>query len=391
MPGPRVLLHAFPTFAFGGQQARFVQLANAYGAQFRHLIVAMDGCFEAGARLAPGVPWEAVPFQNQRGGGLANRGAARALLARLQPQQLFTYNWGAVEWLAANLPRRVPHVHVEDGFGPDEARGQLPRRVWTRRLLLGLAGTPVAVPSSTLARLAPGWWVRPGRLQFIPNGVPVAAAFPARLAAADAGVGAGGGTGRGRPLVVGTVAGLRREKNVARLVRAFAAAVQAGTHPALRLVVVGDGPERPALQALAAQLGVADAVEFTGYLPQPLARLSGFDLFALSSDTEQLPMAMLEAMALGIPVVATRVGDVPDVLPPLAHAGLSAVDDAAYARVLQQVLAQRPAWPAWAAAGHARVREHYAEAVTLARWRAVYEGRFSAAGPQAAAVEVRPC
>ncbi len=378
---PRVLLHAFPTFAFGGQQARFVQLANAYGAQFRHLVVAMDGCFDAGQRLLPGVPWEAVPFDNRRGGGMANRAAARALIARLQPQQLFTYNWGAVEWLAANWPRRVPHVHVEDGFGPDEARGQLPRRVWTRRLLLGLAGTPLAVPSSTLARLAPGWWVRPRRLQFIPNGVPVAATLALRPVP--------GLTGEPqRPVVIGTVAGLRREKNVARLVRAFAAALPGR---ALRLVVVGDGPERPALQALAASLGVADAVEFTGYLAQPLARLASFDLFALSSDTEQLPMAMLEAMALGIPVVATRVGDVPDVLPRAAHAGLSDVDDRAFTQVLQAVLDQRAAWPAWAAAGHAQVRQHYAEAVTLARWRAIYEGRFDDAGPQAATAAVAPC
>ena len=81
-----------------------------------------------------------------------------------------------------------------------------------------------------------------------------------------------------------------------------------------RLVLVGEGPQRAELQALAQQLGVATDVEFTGYLSNPGDRLKEFDLFALSSDTEQLPMALLEAMALGLPVVATRVGDIEAVL-----------------------------------------------------------------------------
>jgi glycosyltransferase involved in cell wall biosynthesis len=236
--------------------------------------------------------------------------------------------------------------------------------LWTRRLLLGLAGTALAVPSLSLARLAPAWWVRPRCLRYIPNGVPVPEQLPLRAATLPG----------ARPLVIGTVAGLRAEKNLARLLRAYAAVQEAGR--GLRLVIVGDGPQRAELEALARQLGVADTVEFTGYLAAPRERLATFDLFALSSDTEQLPMSMLEAMALGIPVVSTRVGDVESVVPPLAHAGLSAADDHDYARALARVLDQRPLWPSWARAGHEHVRQHYSEAVTLEGWRAVYEGRF---------------
>ena len=125
----RTLLHAFSTFELGGSQARFVQLANAFGPGYRHLIVAMDGRMMAGDRLGPSVNWQPMDIENRRGGALANRSAYRDALLDWQPDMLFSYNWGAIEWAAGNLPQRVPHVHVEDGFGPGEAQRQLPRPV----------------------------------------------------------------------------------------------------------------------------------------------------------------------------------------------------------------------------------------------------------------------
>lgn len=361
----RVLLHAFSTFKLGGPQARFVQLAQAMGPRYRHLVVAMDGCFDAGERLGPNVSWEPLLVANQRGGALANRAAFRAVLAKVKPDLLLSYNWGAIEWAAANWPRCVPQVHVEDGFGPEEADQQLPRRVWARRVLLGWTGMPVVVPSQTLLTLARTRWRLPARrVQFIPNGV----ALPSPVAPVRAEA-----SGAARPLTVGTVAGLRPEKNVARLIRAFAAL--RAQQPA-RLLIVGDGPERAALQALACELKIEADVDFTGYLSNPLARLAEMDVFALSSNTEQLPMAMLEAMAHGLPVVATRVGDVPDILPALAAEALSAVDDAAFEATLLRAVARRSDWPQWAAAGRAQVEQHYAEAVMQSRWQQVFDGAW---------------
>lgn len=357
----RTLLHAFSTFDLGGAQARFVQLARAYGGRYRHLIVSMDGCAGAGHKLGSEIDWRLMPITNRRGGALANRAAFRAALAEWQPDLLLSYNWGAIEWAAGNLPRRLPQVHVEDGFGPAEAQRQFARRVWTRRLLLGVGHATVVVPSQRLAEHARGWWVPSARLRYIANGVPVAAgAQPRPPVPAD------------RPLVIGTVAVLRAEKNLARLLRAFAVARQ---QHALRLVIVGDGPERARLQTLAAELGIAADVEFTGYLAQPQQRLAGIDLFALSSDTEQQPMALLEAMAQGVPVFSTRVGDVHHMLPAeAAAAALCAPEDQAYAQTLLTVLARRAAWPAWAAAGLQHVRRHYAFDDMVARWGRVFDG-----------------
>lgn len=365
----RVLLHAFSTFKLGGPQARFVQLAHALGPDYRHLIVAMDNCFDAGERLDPAVRWEPMRLDVVKGGALANRGAFRALLQHLRPDLLLSYNWGAIEWAAANLPRVVPHVHVEDGFGPEEASRQLPRRVWMRRVLLGWNRVSVVVASRNLERMATGVWKLPAsRVTFIPNGVDIPAM--ARAAPLQA----------GRPVCIGTVAGLRPEKNIARLVRAFAA-VRA-QRPA-RLIVVGDGAQRGELQALAQELRVAADVEFTGYLKDPSARLADFDLFALSSDTEQLPIALLEAMAVGMPVVATRVGDVGDILAGVSPDNLCEPQDGPFAAALSRALDQQPMWPAWAQAGRDKVQAAYSKALMTAQWKRVFDGQLHRSSPTA--------
>src|SRR5947209_19163523 len=107
-------------------------------------------------------------------------------------------------------------------------------------------------------------------------------------------------------MVIGTVAPLRLEKNIGGLLRVFA--MLKLPHP-LRLIIAGDGAQRASLERLAAELGIADGVIFTGQVV-PEAVLGTFDIFALSSDTEQMPNALLEAMAASRAIAAVNVGDV---------------------------------------------------------------------------------
>lgn len=354
----RVLLHAFSTFQLGGPQARFVQLANALGPAYEHHIVAMDNRFDAGDRLSSNVRWQPVQMTVKKGGLLANRSVCRQQLQRLKPDLLLSYNWGAIEWAAANLPRVVPQVHVEDGFGPEEANRQLPRRVWTRRVLLGLGRVPLVVASRRLEGIAKDIWkLSPTKVRFLANGVALSGLNPKAEASGL--------------LCIGTVAGLRPEKNIARLIRAFARL--RGEQPA-RLVIVGDGPLRGELEALARSLGAERAVEFTGYLTNPGERLVDFDLFALSSDTEQLPIAMLEAMALGLPIVSTRVGDIETVLADVSPGNLCAPDDDAFYQALREVVAQRVQWPEWSRRARSVVESLYSEPAMVASWRSVFDG-----------------
>jgi glycosyltransferase involved in cell wall biosynthesis len=88
----------------------------------------------------------------------------------------------------------------------------------------------------------------------------------------------------------------------------------AQSDPSWRLSVIGDGPERDRLHEQAARLGIADRVSWHGFVSNAGSLLTAFDAFVLSSRTEGTPIALFEAMHAGVPVVATRVGGVPDVI-----------------------------------------------------------------------------
>jgi glycosyltransferase involved in cell wall biosynthesis len=194
-------------------------------------------------------------------------------------------------------------MHFEAGFGEEEADRQIPRRVWFRRWALSRC-VKVVVPSRRLEDLARRVWKLPApQVAYIPNGVDVERFADPRDAIP-------GFTRQPGELVIGTVAPLRREKNIGRLLRVFAR-----LDPSLsaRLVIAGEGSERPALSGLAGELGLGGRVIFTGQVA-PEAVLGGFDVFVLSSDTEQMPNALLEAMAAGRAVAAVDVGDVKSML-----------------------------------------------------------------------------
>ncbi len=297
----RHLLHVFASFGIGGVPLRMARVINHFGTRLRHTIIALDQNFEAARELADDLEVALLPPEAGRAGIMRGLGAAISGLRRLRPDLLITYNWGAIEWAMANRLFGVARqLHFEAGFGKEEATTQLRRRVLFRRWALARAAG-VVVPSHRLEELARRVWkLPPGRVVYVPNGVDVARfADPPRDRVP-------GFARRPGELVVGTVAPLRPEKNIGRLLRAFAALEG---RPAARLIVAGDGSERPALARLAAELGLGDRAVFTGQVAAE-AVLGTFDVFALSSDTEQMPNALLEAMAAGRAVAAVDVGDV---------------------------------------------------------------------------------
>src|SRR5712691_6788238 len=299
---PRIphLLHILPSFGVGGIQVRLVQVINSFGPRYRHAVVALDGITSCLEQVEPGNIVVLHPFRRAPGSSLPQIWRIRRELAERRPDLLLTYNWGSIDWAMANRFRPPSaHVHFEDGFGPQEADVQLRRRVLFRRFALA-ATRKVVVPSQTLMRLAVhDWRLSPDRVLHIPNGIDVDAFSSSRHH---------GPLFERRPgdLVVGTVAPLRPEKNIGRLIRAVAGA----GNKRLRLVVAGEGPERAALEREAREL-LGERVLFIGSVAEPSRALRDFDIYALSSDTEQMPMTILEAMAMALPIATVAVGDVP--------------------------------------------------------------------------------
>ena len=324
------LCHVFPVFGNGGPEVRTALVINATTDRFRHTILSISGDTSGGHRIyAKGsTRLEAVPKPGAWGG--YPRVLARTLRG-LRPDLLITYGWGGVDAILAGRLcglRRI--IHGEDGFLPDEAHGQKARRLIARQVLLRTASC-VVVPSQTLVEIAGRLWRLPHRkIHYVPNGVD-----PLRF---SAGSPSDRSAARNRfgfsdtDVVVGTVGHLRPEKNYARLIRAFS---QLPDHLHGKLILVGDGDLRAELVRQVHDLGLAGRVVFAGVVPDPVECYRAMDLFALSSDTEQMPIVILEAMAAGLAVLSTDVGDVrgmvsaenqPYVLP--------RGDDRAYARAL---------------------------------------------------------
>ena len=300
-PSCEHVLHIFPSFGIGGVPLRMVRIINHLGKRFRHTVIALDNNFEAAAGVAGDIDVKLLSMQRSRRGALRAVAGSVLALRRLRPDLLLTYNWGAIEWaMASRLLPVSRHVHLEAGFGKGEADSQIPRRVLFRRWALARCAL-VVVPSRSLEDLARRVWRLPAaRVAYVPNGVDTV-----RFSSPDRD-GVPGFTRRPNELVIGTVAPLRPEKNVGRLLRVFATLENSLT---VRLVVAGDGIERGSLERLAAELGIAQRVIFTGQVT-PESVLGTFDIFALSSDTEQMPNALLEAMAASRAIAAVNVGDV---------------------------------------------------------------------------------
>jgi glycosyltransferase involved in cell wall biosynthesis len=366
---PQHLLHVFSTFAVGGPQVRFAQLANHFGNRYRHSLLALDGNYACRDRIDRGIALEIVPSCASRSRFLPPLQTLRGLMERVRPDLLVTYNWGSIEWALAN--RWWPlcgHIHQEDGFGPDEAGRQLRRRILLRRLALRGRHTLVVVPSRTLLRITTAiWGLAERRVRFIPNGIDLE-----RFARPVASVTHGRPPRSSGEVVVGTLAKLRPEKNIGRLIRAFAAI---DVEARARLLIVGDGPELDRLKRVAADCGIMGRVEFAGASRVPEGMLARMDVFAISSDTEQMPLGVIEAMAAGLPVAGLAVGDVKEMVAAENQPFIAAGDDeAAFRTALRAVVADAALRQLLGAANRAAAVERFGQD----RMFAAYAELFSA-------------
>lgn len=306
---PLKVLHCHSTFAAGGKELRAVELMNAFGRKMEHTIVsAMPKETGARAHIKRGV---AVRFASDFPSlnGRPSPGRLVTIAQALKGYDLIlTYNWGAMDVVMAhtvfgdafNLP---PLIHHEDGFNEDEADGLKRRRNWYRRIALGRSHALV-VPSRTLETIAFEKWKRPkDRVRRIPNGIDTKA-FAAKPKPAGFRV-----VKREGEKWVGTMAGLRPVKQLPKLVEACEKLPE-NWH----LVILGEGPERDAILEEADRLEIAHRVHLPGAVAEPAKLIGLFDIFALSSKSEQFPLSVVEAMAAGLPVAAPDVGDIKSIV-----------------------------------------------------------------------------
>jgi glycosyltransferase involved in cell wall biosynthesis len=266
--------------------------------------------------------------------------------------------WGrlAARWAGVPVVVSCPHCMGQpDHYEPHN------------RLLSALTDAFVAVATRQKRYLASHEGLPAGKIHVIYNGVDLARFHPRQD---------GAGPRRGLAIpsdapVAGVVAKLRPEKNLPLLLRA---ATQVRRQlPETRFLVVGDGPERPALEQLAAAGGLAGAVRFVGLQDDIPPWLAAMNVCALSSTTEAFPLSLLEAMACAKPVVATDVGAVGEMVLPGVTGLLVAPGDAdGLAAALVRLLRE----PARAALMGARARQHVEQHFDLTAMVRAYEDLF---------------
>lgn len=305
------ILHLHSSFDPGEQELRTVRLMNHFGCQADHVVLsAVPEAYSARDAIDRKIKIDLPGAEAPSLAGFPSMGRYRKLAAYTKKFHLvLSYNWGSIDGVMGhtlfarnmNLP---PLIHHEDGFNHDEIDRLKNRRNWFRTIALQRADALV-VPSKTLQHIARTAWHQPlDKISRFPNGIdtahyrrrPQRGSFP-------------GFVQRSGEIVVGTIADLRPVKNLPCLVRAVAAA---GSN--IRLAIVGEGPERGAIMAEANRLGIADRVMMPGFLRDPARYIRLFDIFAMSSDSEQYPVSIIEAMASELPVVATNVGDIRDMV-----------------------------------------------------------------------------
>ncbi len=367
----RRLYHIFSTLKVGGPQKRFATIVDgSIGVDglsgYEHYVSAVDENYAALSLIKNRDRVHIHPLNLVKNTSLSadNLSIIGGAIKALNPDQLLTYNWGSIEaalclrlglWGTGGLS----HLHFEDGFGADETvERQKRQRAWMRRFALSRASSKIVVPSQSLQRLATQQWgFSSNKIIHIDNGIDLVHFTPGSVKS----------DGR---LTIGTVAALRAEKNLFRLIDVVAMLPRETT----RLMIVGEGPERASLQAHGARMGLM--IDFLGHKPDPASYYQQMDIFALTSDTEQMPLGVLEAMACGLPIVATDVGDVAAMVCEDNKAFIKKRgDDPALAEAIEILRADPQARQNIGRLNRAKAAQHYSLQKMLAAYEALFQGQ----------------
>jgi glycosyltransferase involved in cell wall biosynthesis len=297
-------------------------------------------------------------------------GRLAAMFEDLRPDVIHTHQIGALLY-AGNAAGRVgvPVVHTEHGNHLKWLTS------WIRRMKMRLLyrqasrrATRFCCVSAEIAEAVKGAGIDARKVVVVPNGIDTNAVPPEaevnelrhRLALPA-----------GAP-VIGTVGRLTEIKRQDLLIEAYARLK--AKHSRAHLLLVGDGDWQSKLEAQAATLGVASSVHFAGYQPNPEVCFRLMDVFALTSRSEGMPVALLEAWAAGLPVAASRVGGVPELMDDGRNGLLFDFPDVSGLMVaLDRLLGDKDLRDSLGRAGREDVRKGFAVAQTAAKYEAMYE------------------
>ncbi|MFL6675156.1 MAG: TIGR03088 family PEP-CTERM/XrtA system glycosyltransferase [Massilia sp.] len=372
MSQPPLVVHLTYVLDFGGLETLIVDMINRMPVtRYRHAIVCITKYTDFAKKITrPDV--EIIALNKPPGLGLSTHVELFKLLRRMRPTILHTYNLAAIEYAATATLAGVPvRVHAEHGRDARDPEGRNWKHNLLRRLLVPVVDCfiPVSLDLQNWLRTVVG--VPDAKNLLIDNGVdtdafqPVAEAAPPPQWPDLAGC-----------FVIGTVGRVQDVKDHAGLVDAFIALRERLPEQSerLRLVIVGDGPLRPALLEKVNAAGLQQVVHLPGARNDIAAVMRAFSVFALSSIAEGTPVTLLEAMASGLPVASTRVGGIPDLVVDNGTGLLVPARDAqAMAGALAAYATQPELLRSHGEAARRRIESRYSIGAMLTSYLALYD------------------
>jgi glycosyltransferase involved in cell wall biosynthesis len=267
--------------------------------------------------------------------------------------------WASVIGRLTRVPAVIAHEH-NWAF-----TGRALRPVIDRELIARFASTMIVVSREARRRMIEVERIPPERLVLLPNGIRALPPGDGGAVRKELGI------GPDAP-VIGTVCILRSEKALDVLVRAAALLVR--DFPRLRVLIVGDGDERVRVEALVEQLGLGDHVLLTGARTDVPDILGALDVAVMPSDYEGIPLSILEFMDAGKPIVASRVGGIPEVIEEGVHGVLVPPrDEAALAAAIGRLLRDTDAAREMGTRARDRCRREFSLDRTVERLQQLYE------------------
>jgi sugar transferase (PEP-CTERM/EpsH1 system associated) len=369
---PPLVAHIIHRLDYGGLENGLVNLINHLPPErYRHTIICLtDFNPEFRRRIQqPGVEVYALHKRTGHDWGLYGR--CWSLLRQLRPAIVHTRNLASLEMQVPALLAGVKaRVHGEHGWDCDPALMN-PRHHRLRRWLRPVVSHYIALSGEIATYLEIDVGVAPERMSRIINGVDTQRFYPGRdrspLPANFAPPGA---------FVIGTVGRLERVKDQPNLVRAFIHLMQTvpDARDRLRLVIVGDGSLRTEIERLLAEAHVLDQVWLAGSRDEAPELLRSLDLFVLPSQAEGISNTILEAMACGLPVVATEVGGNAELVAEGKTGQLvPANNPAALAAAIRGYAGDPDRVQAHGAAGRRQIEARFSLEAMVAAYRAVYD------------------
>lgn len=371
---PPLIAHIIYALGTGGLENGLVNIINRAGTErYRHAIICLTGADEFASRLtAPGV--QIYALNKRPGHDLSVYWRMLKLLWKLRPAIIHTRNLAALEMQLIGLfVPGVRRVHGEHGRDIYDLDGTNPRYRLLRRFLKPFVHRYIAVSEDLRGWLVNFIGIPESRVRQIYNGVDQEKFFPRGSDPAEL---APAGFFPENGIILGTVGRLAEVKDQASLLRALQLLVTENSQlrGRIRLALIGDGPLFEKLKRNAEEFGVADLVWMPGDREDVPELLRMMDIFVLPSLAEGISNTVLEAMASGLPVIATRTGGNPELVDDGDNGFLVPVgDSAALAKSIAKLIGDPAAIKAMGLRGGEKVRLKFNWARTVEDYLSVYD------------------